>query len=607
MNILNNTQTAEWILSLAFQSICVMLLGWFGLKIFKNKSAPLRSWISFLAIMTLLLVPFFQLISIPNGVTAWESQFPISNEITIEVNSGPQIVSKHGVSLAQLPSYLVQQLKSFFSGWNLIRMANGWGFLWVLGFLFFLGRLLYGAFSLHRFKAHITEITDARISKILEATKQSFPKPIRTKIFISSKINSPISMGFFRSFIVFPEYVYSKLSDSEIKGVLLHELSHIYHHDQLAGLIQRLAAALNWWNPLVYALSADYSCAREEISDNHVLRENNSREYAECLINLAETTSLLGRMPVLTGLASPHIPLKDRVNKILSKERIMETQLKKKTAVLLVSAAVVLLAIVVGNRVSFASIEEDVLPDVTVYSSEGIVAQAQEKEKKPPVRAKDDIKPPKLIKMVDPVYPEEARKEGIEGVVIVEATTDVYGRVVDLKVLRSIPELNEAAIAAIKQWIYESLILAGEPRGVIFTVTCSFKLGDKGKKQPADAEEKKGKKKFDVAEKEVKDPSSFDKAEKDKKPRLIKKVDPIYPDEARKAGVEGTVTLEATTDIYGKVEKIKVLKSDDERLSQAAVTALKQWVYEPYIFDTKPQGVEFTVTIRFKLRDKKKK
>jgi protein TonB len=42
--------------------------------------------------------------------------------------------------------------------------------------------------------------------------------------------------------------------------------------------------------------------------------------------------------------------------------------------------------------------------------------------------------------------------------------------------LRSIPLLDQAAIDAIKQWVYEPMLIDGEPRGVTFTVTVNFKL-----------------------------------------------------------------------------------------------------------------------------------
>jgi protein TonB len=93
-----------------------------------------------------------------------------------------------------------------------------------------------------------------------------------------------------------------------------------------------------------------------------------------------------------------------------------------------------------------------------------------------PVRAVGEIKPPKLIKEVLPLYPEIARQARVEGVVIVEAITDIYGRVQTVKVLRSIPLLDKAATDAVRQWVYEPMVINGRPRGVIFTVTVRFKL-----------------------------------------------------------------------------------------------------------------------------------
>ncbi|MGD0782110.1 MAG: energy transducer TonB [Candidatus Aminicenantales bacterium] len=93
-----------------------------------------------------------------------------------------------------------------------------------------------------------------------------------------------------------------------------------------------------------------------------------------------------------------------------------------------------------------------------------------------PVRATGDVRAPKLVRRVDPLYPEIARQARIEGVVIIEAGTDIYGRVRSARVLRSIPLLDQAALDAVRQWIYEPLVLNGRPRGVLFTVTVKFKL-----------------------------------------------------------------------------------------------------------------------------------
>ena len=92
------------------------------------------------------------------------------------------------------------------------------------------------------------------------------------------------------------------------------------------------------------------------------------------------------------------------------------------------------------------------------------------------MRAIGEIRPPKLVRRIDPLYPEIARQARVEGIVIIEAITDIYGRVERVKVLKSIPLLDQAASDAVRQWLYEPMVINGRPRGVIFTVTVTFKL-----------------------------------------------------------------------------------------------------------------------------------
>ncbi len=105
----------------------------------------------------------------------------------------------------------------------------------------------------------------------------------------------------------------------------------------------------------------------------------------------------------------------------------------------------------------------------------GVLGGVQDKNESP-VRAVGEIKQPRLIKEVEPVYPEKARQARVEGVVIIEVTTDISGKVKQAKVLKSIPLLDQSAIDAVKQRIYEPMIINGKPRGVIFTVTIHFAL-----------------------------------------------------------------------------------------------------------------------------------
>lgn len=91
-----------------------------------------------------------------------------------------------------------------------------------------------------------------------------------------------------------------------------------------------------------------------------------------------------------------------------------------------------------------------------------------------------------------------------------------------------------------------------------------------------------------------------------KRPRLIKKVKPVYPEKALQEGISGKVILECTTDVNGQVKKVEV-KKGNPLLSTAAMDAVKQWVYEPFIVNKIPKPVKFTVMVSFNLKEKKPK
>jgi TonB family protein len=185
-----------------------------------------------------------------------------------------------------------------------------------------------------------------------------------------------------------------------------------------------------------------------------------------------------------------------------------------------------------------------------------------------------EVKPPKLLKAVTPQYPLEARRLGFEGTVIIEATTDLKGRVKKTRVLKSVPFLDAPAVKAIRQWVYEPVVINGQPRPIVFTVTIGFSLHYGGK----------------------------DKVLSDiEPPKLMTRVVPVYPPEAKKAGIEGTVILGATIDGEGKVTDVKVLESVPG-LDQAAVDAIKQWVYTPVWVNNQPIIYTFTVAVKFALK-----
>jgi protein TonB len=93
-----------------------------------------------------------------------------------------------------------------------------------------------------------------------------------------------------------------------------------------------------------------------------------------------------------------------------------------------------------------------------------------------PVRIGGQIKAPALLHRVEPVYPDVAVLAKLTGVVVLEATVGVDGKVMAVRVLQSRGPLDRAAIDSVKQWQYSPLVLNGTPTSFVLTVTLNFSL-----------------------------------------------------------------------------------------------------------------------------------
>jgi protein TonB len=83
---------------------------------------------------------------------------------------------------------------------------------------------------------------------------------------------------------------------------------------------------------------------------------------------------------------------------------------------------------------------------------------------------------------------------------------------------------------------------------------------------------------------------------------LIRKVQPAYPPLARSARIQGTVVLQAVISKQGTIENLSVL-SGHPMLVQAALDAVRQWRYRPYILNSEPVEVETQITVNFSLAE----
>ena len=84
-------------------------------------------------------------------------------------------------------------------------------------------------------------------------------------------------------------------------------------------------------------------------------------------------------------------------------------------------------------------------------------------------------------------------------------------------------------------------------------------------------------------------------------PELLHRVNPEYPELARRARMEGFVILQAVIDKQGNVTDVEVLRGLGLGLDVAAMDAVKQWKYTPTTYNGRPVEVILTVNVVFQL------
>jgi len=288
--------------------------------------------------------------SLPISLSVWDPDADASANGKTPLRPGGSVLAPGGETLSAasagpVPSRRDAGPHDFRSINPILLFLNGFGMIWIGGFLILLGRLFYGISSLAKFKRGLVRIPEEELAGVVEDVRTVFSNTKLPTIFLSPAINSPLALGILRPAVVLPRSLYQSLSEEELRSILIHEIAHIRHLDQACGILQRIMTSFYWWNPLVYKLNASISLSMEEVSDNYVIRKNGAHAYARCLVALAEKTSLVSRLPATAGMATPHMSLETRVKNIVSKERVMATQLKKSLVMLLAFSAIGLIAI----------------------------------------------------------------------------------------------------------------------------------------------------------------------------------------------------------------------------------------------------------------------
>jgi len=229
------------------------------------------------------------------------------------------------------------------------------GVIWLCGSVVFLIRLGVSLIRLECFKRRLISVKDDRIQELLAKVKTKLELKELPQLYCSAEIESPMTIGVFRSMIVMPEKIINVTSREEYLCILGHESGHIKHYDNLTGFLQRIFIALNWLNPLAYIISKKYTLTREDICDSYAVEMIDDRKrYTRCLINLAEKNCLISSFVPAVGLVCSKNSLAKRLTRILEKEKNMNMNLTKTKKLMLAGLCFAMILGCVGIQTVFA-------------------------------------------------------------------------------------------------------------------------------------------------------------------------------------------------------------------------------------------------------------
>jgi beta-lactamase regulating signal transducer with metallopeptidase domain len=193
--------------------------------------------------------------------------------------------------------------------------------LWVLASLFSLARLLWNGYSLWMLSRTAVPVSpealDPELRSILaKADSRSIG------VSLSHRVDSPVVIGFFHRAIVIPEWLSTRLTQPELKQVLLHELAHLERCDDWTNLLQKAVRALFPLNPALILADRQLCREREMACDDAVLDAAiTPRAYATCLAALAEKRILRRAESLAPGAWRGRSELAERIHRILTNKR----------------------------------------------------------------------------------------------------------------------------------------------------------------------------------------------------------------------------------------------------------------------------------------------
>ena len=552
------------------KSTIVLLIAQLVIPRLRRRSAAERHalWAACLASAAALpvlvwLVPSWQPDWARRATEVWPAAFETAPAI---VNAGDIVVRATGIESGEWTGAAVLPL------------------LWAIGSLMTLLALAAQAVTLRRLTTSARLIDDDRHTAIATTVAESLGLAAPPQLLRSTHVTIPLAWGVRRPRILLPE-TSAAWSDERLWAVCAHEMAHIARGDWVAHLLAEIACRIYWFNPLFWTARNSLGRESERAADDVVIGLGASgADYASHLIDIVRAAQSRAGLAPTVAMARGS-GLERRIAALLS-GIVNRTRLTRGRAIAILAGTIV----IAGPLAAFGArgaLTIDVLTsNLPPIDDTGALQRLADGDSEPireirvlePVTTGREVPPSVAEYTTPPLYSDEARRGGIEGVVVAQARIDAAGHVSDTRIVSGPGVgLNQNALVALRQWRFRP----GTRDGVAVPMNVEIDIGFTLRNDTINAQ---------IANDMV------SLVGPDVTPPKAVRVVNLRP---RRVGATGTVLLDVVLLENGTPRIVRVLRSLGPEADDMAVRAFEQWRFSPAQKDGRPIKVRMNAAVRF--------
>jgi beta-lactamase regulating signal transducer with metallopeptidase domain len=296
----------EFMIEMAWKSALIAGAALALVSVLRSRAAADRAAVLRVSVALLLLLPLLSLGLPKLEIEAWAAE-EIAALPEMTSYAAPETVSSNAPLLATAPAG-----PSIWDDPTILFLI-----LYLGGVAMLAARLGAGLRTLGRWTKGARDVDCPEWTDAFERARWSAGAPARLRLLVSDEAPSPLSWGLINPVILIDRDTLDTPEDAD--AILAHEIAHVVRRDWLVLMLTRVAAALFWFNPLVWVLEREVVQQAEEAADIEAARCVEPARYAQTLVHWAQFNA--GGLVPANSIAPSASALTRRVKAILDARR----------------------------------------------------------------------------------------------------------------------------------------------------------------------------------------------------------------------------------------------------------------------------------------------